>query len=213
MLLVFPLGSDGATNNGGIIAWMAAPVAALVWQRRNNLVFPLAFIAVGLMQTVTVGAYFDGGPLWHKTATINDDRAAFIHTTPERAHIINATLPELQQRVAAGDTLLCYGSLPMMNHLTRTLPAMGCAWPELLSADALTARLGAMGSRPAVLRQKFNNLGPYWSEASDAYLQAYPHDDGKFLTQDKMDALTRWMDAAGYRISWQNQWFALYDAD
>ncbi len=214
MLLVFPLGSDGATNNGGIIAWMAAPVAALLWQRRNNLVFQLAFIAVGLMQTVTVGAYFDGGPLWHKTATINDERAAFIHTTPGRAHIINATLPELQQRVAAGDTLLCYGSLPMMNHLTRTLPAMGCAWPELLSADALMARLDAMGnSRPAVLRQKFNNLGPYWSEASDAYLQAYPHDDGKFLTQDKMDALTRWMDAAGYRIIWQNQWFALYDAD
>lgn len=214
MLLVFPLGSDGATNNGGIIAWMAAPVAVLVWQRRNNLVFPLAFIAVGLMQTVTVGAYFDGGTLWHKTATINDERAAFIHTTPERANIINATLPELQQRVAAGDTLLCYGSLPMMNHLTRTLPAMGCAWPELLSADALMARLDAMGnSRPAVLRQKFNNLGPYWSEASDAYLQAYPHDDGKFLTQDKMDALTRWMDAAGYRIIWQNQWFALYDAD
>ena len=213
MLLVFPLGSDGATNNGGIIAWMAAPVAALLWQRRNNLVVPMAFIAVGLMQTVTVGAYFDGGPLWHKTATINDDRAAFIHTTPGRAHIINATLPELHQRVAVGDTLLCYGSLPMMNHLTRTLPAMGCAWPELLSADALTARLDAMGSRPAVLRQKFNNLGPYWSEASDAYLQAYPHDDGKFLTQDKMDALTHWMDAAGYRIIWQNQWFALYDAD
>ena len=214
MLLVFPLGSDGATNNGGIIAWMAAPVAALLWQRRHNLVFLLAFIAVGLIQTVTVGAYFDGGPLWHKTATINDDRAAFIHTTPGRAHIINATLPELQQRVAAGDTLLCYGSLPMMNHLTRTLPAMGCAWPELLSADALATRLGAMGnSRPAVLRQKFNNLGPHWSEASDAYLQAYPNDDGKFLTQDKMDALTRWMDAAGYRIIWQNHWFVLYDAD
>ena len=214
MLLVFPLGSDGATNIGGIIAWMAAPVAALVWQHRSLIAFPLAFIAVGLIQTVTVGAYFDGGALWHKTATIDDSRAAFIHTTPERARIINATLPELKRLVAEGDTLLCYGSIPMMNHLTRTVSAMGCSWPELLSAEALTARLAAIGdNRPAILRQKFNNLGPYWSEASDGYLQAYRMQDGKFLTQDKMEALKRWMDEAGYHIVWQNEWFALYAVD
>lgn len=213
MLLVFPLGSDGATNSGAIIAWMAAPVAALVWQHRSLIAFPLAFIAAGLIQTVTVGAYFDGGALWHKTASIDDSRAAFIRTTPERARIINATLPELTQHVAAGDTLLCYGSIPMMNHLTRTVPAIGCSWPELLSAQALKARLGATDGRPAILRQKFNNLGPHWSEASDGYLRAYPMQDSKFLTQDKMDALTQWMGAAGYRIVWQNEWFALYEAD
>jgi hypothetical protein len=214
MLLVFPLGSDGATNNGGIIAWMAAPVAALLWQRRENVIFPLAFIAVGLMQTLTVGAYFDGGHLWHKTATINDSRAALIRTTPERARIINETLPELKQFIAEGDTLLCYGSIPMMNHLTRTVPAIGCSWPELLSADALTARLAAMeGERPLVLRQKFNNLGPYWSEATDDYLTAYSIVDDKFLQQEKMDALNHWMTTAGYSIVWQNQWFALYSAE
>ena len=210
MLLVFPLGSDGATNNGGVIAWMAAPVAALLWQRRGNVVFPLAFILVGLVQTMTIGAYFDGGSLWHKTATVNDSRACGILTTPERAHIINETLSGLSGQLSVGDTLLCYGSIPMLNHLTRTIPAIGCSWPELLSADALNARLDAMaGSRPAILRQKFNNLGLYWSEATDGYLMAYPHQD-KFLTQDKMDALKRWMDGVGYRIVWQNEWFALY---
>ena len=214
MLLVFPLGSDGATNNGGIIAWMAAPVAALLWQRRENVIFPMAFIAVGLMQTLAVGAYFDGGHLWHKTATINDSRAAFIHTTPERAQVINETLAGLQPYVHEGDTLLCYGSIPMMNHLTRTVPAMGCSWPELLSADALKVRLTALeGELPLVLRQKFNNLGPYWSEATDDYLTTYSIVDDKFLQQEKMDALNRWMTTAGYSIVWQNQWFALYSAD
>ena len=213
MLLVFPLGSDGATNNGGIIAWMAAPVAALLWQRRYNVVFPLAFIVVGLLQTVAIGAYFDGGSLRHKTATVNDSRAALVRTTPERAHIINETLAGLQGRVSAGDTLLCYGSIPMMNHLTRTIPAIGCSWPELLSAHALGVRLDALeGSRPAILRQKFNNLGLYWSEATDDFLQAYPHQD-KFLTQDKMDAINRFIAAHGYRIVWQNEWLALYKAD
>ena len=214
MLLVFPLGSDGATNNGGIIAWMAAPVAALLWQRRENVIFPMAFIAVGLMQTLAVGAYFDGGHLWHKTATINGSRAAFIHTTPERAQVINETLAGLQPYVHEGDTLLCYGSIPMMNHLTRTVPAMGCSWPELLSADALTVRLAALeGELPLVLRQKFNNLGPYWSKATDDYLTTYSIVDDKFLQQEKMDALNHWMTTAGYNIVWQNQWFALYRAE
>ena len=213
MLLVFPLGSDGATNNGGIIAWMAAPVAALMWQRRTTIVFPLTFILVGLVQSLLLGAYFDGGSLRHKTATVNDSRAALVRTTPERAHIINETLAGLQGRVSAGDTLLCYGSIPMMNHLTRTIPAIGCSWPELLSADALDARLKAWdGNCPAILRQKFNDLGPYWSEATDDFLQAYPHQD-KFLTQDKMDAIKRFIAAHGYRIVWQNEWFALYEAD
>ena len=220
MLLVFPLGSDGATNNGGIIAWMAAPVAALVWRRRENVIFPLAFIVVGLIQTVTVGAYFDGGPLWHKTATIDDPRASLVFTTPERARIINETLPELKRFVNEGDTMLCYGSIPMMNHLTRTVPAIGCSWPELLSAESLTRRLGkqdiiSLGDShcPAILRQKFNNLGPYWSEATDDYLNAYPMQDDKFLQQGKMDALTHFMDVMQYHMVWQNQWFALYRAD
>lgn len=211
MLLVFPLGSDGATNNGGIIAWMAAPVAALLWLRRRNIVFPLAFIVVGLLQTLTVGAYFDGGHLWYKMAGIvSVDGAEGIRTTPERARIINETLPELMQFVDEGDTLLCYGSIPMMNHMTGSVPAVGCSWPELLSAEALAARLDAMGGvHPAILRQKFNNLGPYWSEPSDQYLQAYPQED-KFLSQDKMDALIRYMETNGYRMVWQNRWFALY---
>ena len=214
MLLVFPLGSDGATNNGCIIAWMAAPVAAIVWQRRGQVIFPLAFIAVAFVQTVTWGAYFDGGALFHKTATINDSRAALVRTTPERARIINGTLAGLEQYVHEGDTLLCYGSIPMMNHLTRTVPAIGCSWPELLSADALTTRLTVLGgTRPAILRQKFNNLGAYWSEATGAYLEAYPHVDGKFLDQGKMDALNRFIRDNGYRIVWQNQWFALYGVD
>lgn len=214
LLLVFPLGSDGATNNGSIIAWMAAPVAALAWQRRQYVILPLAFIAVGLVQTVTVGAYFDGGPLWNKTSLISDPRAAVVRTTPERALIINETLHGLQPYVHEGDTLLCYGSAPMMNHLTRTVPAIGCSWPELLSAQALAARLDAQGeNRPVILRQKFNDLGPYWSEATDAYLHAYPHVDGKFLDQDKMDVINRYINNHGYRIAWHNQWFALYLAE
>ncbi len=102
----------------------------------------------------------------------------------------------------------------MMNHLTRTVPAIGCSWPELLSADALGERLHQMGaSRPAILRQKFNNLGPYWSEATDGYLTAYTMPDDKFLLQDKMDALKNFMILAKYHLIWQNQWFALYEAD
>jgi len=210
MLLVFPLGSDGATNNGGIIAWMAAPVAACLWSRRQWMVLPLIFIVVGMAQTWTRGAYFDGGHLWVKCATVNDPRAFGIRTTTERAQAINATLESLNGEVEPGDTLLCYGSIPMMNHLTRTRPAMGCAWPELLSVQALKERLDNLGAaRPAVLRQKFDTLGAYWGTPSDDYLNAYPAAD-KFREQRKMDVLNDFLSQNGYRIVWQNQWFALY---
>ena len=219
-MLVMPLGSDGAYNNGTIVAWAIAPVAALWWLHRSRVAFPLVFIAICAVRMVVGGAYFDGGALWYKTATISDSRATLIHTTPGRARIINESLPELKRLVAEGDTLLCYGSIPMMNHLTNTVPAMGCAWPELLSAKALARRLGKLdircyenGSCPAILRQKFNNLGPYWSEATDDYLEAYPMQDGKFLSQDKMEAFKNFMAIRGYHLVWQNQWFALYKAD
>ena len=81
------------------------------------------------------------------------------------------------------------------------------------SAEAMNERFNALGAaRPAILRQKFNNLGPYWSEATDDYLLAYPHED-KFMTKEKMATIIRFIDINSYHVVWQNQWFVLYDVD
>lgn len=212
MLLMFPLGSDGATNNGAIIALWAAPVAARLWRRPGWVWLAVALLLTGACRTVTRGAYFDGTPLWNKTVTVASPHLRGVLTEPARASVVNHALEGLQGQVAPGDTLLCFGSIPMMNHLTATCPAMGCSWPELLSTRMLVERLALLdASRPPVLRQKFDTLGDTWSEPDPNYLTRYPHPD-KFRQQDKLNALRTFLQRNQYTEVWHNDHFVLYRA-
>ena len=79
IMLIMPLGSDGAYNNGSIIAWAAAPVAALWWAGRNRAALPLTLLAVCAVRMVVGGASFDGGSLLDKQFTVHNARAAPRH--------------------------------------------------------------------------------------------------------------------------------------
>lgn len=213
MLVVMPLGSDGAYNNGAVIAWGAAPVAGLWWlatKRRRILL--LAFLGVCLVRLVFGGSYFDAGPLTGKTATIHAPRAAHVLTTPERAAIVNDLLDGIAPYVHEGDTLFAYGSLPTVNYLTGTRPFIGCSWPEQLSAEMLQKRLtDNFDSSPLVLRQKFNTLGDTWPQPSETYLADYGPQTA-YQNNAKLDVLNRWLLLKGYHEVWSNAHFILYIA-
>lgn len=212
MLVVMPLGSDGAYNNGAVIAWGAAPVAGLWWlatKRRRILL--VAFLGVCLCRLVTGGSYFDAGPLTGKTATIHTPRAAHVLTTPERAAIVNDLLDGIAPYVHEGDTLLAYGSLPTINYLTGTRPFIGCSWPEQLSASMLEKKLtDDFNSSPLVLRQKFNTLCDTWTAPSESYLADYGPHQTAYQDNAKLDVLNRWMLLKGYRELWSDDHFTLY---
>ena len=211
MLVVMPLGSDGAYNNGAVIAWGAAPVAGLWWlatKRRRILL--VAFLVVCLGRLVFGGSYFDAGPLTGKTATIHSPRAAHVLTTPERAAIVNDLLDGIAPYIHEGDTLMAYGSLPTINYLTGTRPFLGCSWPEQLAASMLEKKLtDDFDSSPLVLRQKFNTLGDTWTEPSERYLSDYGPQTA-YQNNAKLDVLNRWMLLKGYREVWSNDHFTLY---
>ncbi len=211
MMLVMPLGSDGAYNNGTIIAWAIAPVAALWWMRRVRLAFPLTFIAVCAVRMVTGGAYFDGGPLWEKRYTIDNDRAAHIYTTRERADVLNTVLHGIEPHVKAGDTLMVYGSAPLINYLTHTRPYIGCSWVEQLSAPMLEKKLAyaPKSGLPLVLQQKFNTLGPYWSEPTANFGFDYGHQD-TYRDNRKLKVLNHFLERYGYHIIYEDTHFILY---
>ena len=211
MMLVMPLGSDGAYNNGTIIAWGIAPVAALWWMRRVRVAFPLAFIAVCAVRMVTGGAYFDGGPLWEKRYTIDNDRAAHIYTTRERADVLNTVLHGIAPHVKPGDTLMAYGSAPLMNYLTHTRPYMGCSWVEQLSAPMLEKKLtyAPKTELPMVLQQKFNNLGPHWSEPTSDFRTDYGHQD-TYRDNSKLEVLNRFLEHWDYQPVYEDSHFILY---
>ena len=210
MLLVFPLGSDGgAYNNGSIIAWAAAPVAAILWTRQRLLPFTIALLACSAVTAVTGGAYFDGGNLLSKTAVITMPRAADIHTTPERAQAIDSVMSGIASHVHEGDTLLVYGCAPMLNYLSHTRPAMGCSWPELLSADALERRLATLDKcPPLVLRQKFSAMGQQWTTPSEEYLVHYPARNG-FQDDRKLQVFNAFLQRHGYAALYDDSHFVL----
>ena len=210
MMVVMPLGSDGAYNNGAVIAWAAAPVAGAFWWRGRRRALYLVFVAVCLVRMVTGGAYFDDGSLLHKTAAIHNPRAEHIFTTPERAAIVNDLLAGIAPHVHAGDTLMAYGSLPTVNYLTATRPFLGCSWVEQLSAATLEKSLSDhLGESPLILRQKFSTLSGTWPPPSDEYLAAYDH-ESPYQDNRKLDVLNRYMLVKGYRTIWENSYFALY---
>ncbi len=211
MMLVMPLGSDGAYNNGTIIAWALAPVAALWWLHRSRIAFPLVFIAVCAVRMVTGGAYFDGGDLWHKRYTIDNPRAAHIYTTRERAELLNTVLHGIEPHVKPGSVLMAYGSAPLMNYLTHTRPYLGCSWVEQLSAPMLEKKLAyaTKAGFPLVLQQKFNPLGPYWSEPTEDFRTDYGQQD-TYRDNRKLEVLNEFLKRGDYHVIYEDSHFVLY---
>ncbi len=213
MMLLFPLGSDGAYNNGSIIALAAAPVAAGVWAergRRQWLAVLLPWAVCCVLHMAVAGAYFDGGALWKKRAAVNHQRMTCVYTTPERAAVLNDVLPALQERVKAGDTMMVYGSMPLLNYLTETRPAMGCSWPELLSAPLLQRKLAKYDPPRWVLRQHFNTLGKDWKAPATDW-QTHYRDESPFLDDNKLVVVNNFMERNAYREVWSNERFTLYE--
>ena len=211
MMLVMPLGSDGAYNNGTIVAWAIAPVAALWWLHRSRVAFPLVFIAVCAVRMVAGGAYFDGGPLWHKTYTVDNDRAAHIYTTRERAEVLNTVLRGIAPHVKSGTTLMAYGSAPLMNYLTHTRPYLGCSWVEQLSAPMLKKKLAYAPKNgfPLILQQKFNPLGPYWSKPNENFRTDYGQQD-TYRDNRKLEVLNEFLKFGDYHVIYEDTHFILY---
>lgn len=214
MMLVMPYGSDGAYNNGSVIAWVAAPVAAMWWIRNGRVAFVLALVAVCAVRMVAVGAYFDAGPLYDKQETIDCDRAQMVYTTQHRADVINQLLKGIKPYVQPGTTLMAYGSIPTINYLTRTHPYIGCSWPEQLSASMLQEKLTEASHYevPMILQQKFNTLGPEWGEPSNTFLYDYGDSHNVYQDNRKLLVLNDFLRKNNYHAIYEDSHFVLYAA-
>lgn len=129
MMVVEPIGSNSGYNHGSLPALLAAPLASSVILNRRNFIFVMVVCAAIGLSLVKQGNYFDFGPLSDKQYVINAKECMYIRTTQERASMMNVSLPKLKSYVHAEDTLLVYGSAPMLNYLTHTRPAGGMCWP------------------------------------------------------------------------------------
>lgn len=218
MILILPLGSDnGIYNAGTIILWYALAVSLTLLCRRHGTAAATA-IAVVLAAScvaglVRGGTYFDDTPLADMKGRIDSPSARGITTSPARARRVNAMLGLLRNEVSPGDTLLVYGSAPMINHLTSTVPAIGCSWPELLSPAMLSEKLDTHTPPPYIMMMKFKTLGAGWGEPSPEFIRGEGMADNRFHTPRKSEVITRYIEKKGYLPVIESEDFTLFKRD
>lgn len=218
MILILPLGSDnGIYNAGTIILWYAIAVSLTLLCRRHGTAAAAA-IAVVLAAAcvaglVRGGTYFDDTPLTDMKGRIDSPSARGIMTSPERARRVNTMLRQLRKHVSPGDTLLVYGSAPMINHLTATVPAIGCSWPELLSPAMLSEKLETHTAPPYIMMMKFKTLGVEWGAPSTEFIRGEGMAANRFHTPRKSEVMTRYIEKKGYLPVIESEDFTLFKKD
>ena len=227
MIMIIPLGSDGGmVNNGSIIYWLGMPMAISFylsiqnihipaipqWAVRQTLLLTLGvYILACGAKAICDGVYFDGGPLFEKRYSIQNDRVKHIYTSRERAQILNDLLIGIKPYIKQGDHLFAYGSIPAINYMTRTKPFIGCSWPELLGEPLFRHKLNNYsGPLPAILRQKFNSIGKEFGEPSENYLIDCGIETGPFRSNKKHRVINEFIEKNKYKTVFENQYFVLY---
>ena len=190
MLIVEILGSGSGNNHGSLPALLAAPIASYTLINRKNFVFVAVACMALFLKVIKQGNHFDFGPLSQKQYFINVAECSMIRTTAERAEVMNKTLPALKRYVHPKDTLLVFGSAPMVNYLTHTRPAGGMCWP----GEGFFIK--PFESAPKILIHKFDN----------GFSEPVRQTRGIPTGNQMIDS---YMQDHQYKIVWENPYFIL----
>lgn len=215
MMAIMPLGSDGGIYNAGTVTfWIAAPPAfdfiRKTCGRPVSLAVCLVLVISGSVAAFRGLFYFDSTPVEKMRAEIRNPRAAGLYTSLERAERINTLLDDLKGRVNPGDTLMVFGSAPMINHLTGTVPAIGCSWPELLTPGSLEEKLRVSPAPRHILLMRFNTLGGKWGEPSEDYVVGRGKGSGRFHNEKKSGVILDFIGSRGYDKAVSSPDYILY---
>lgn len=215
MMIILPAGSDyGIYNAGTIILWIAAPVGfATVMVRIGKIpaIVISAVISIScLLHVAEGGFYFDNTPIAEMTATVKSDNVRAAYTSSARAERMNRMFAQLREHVNPGDTLMVFGSAPMINHVTRTVPALGCSWPELMSAARLRSALSHSKPPRYVMMLKFKTLGGEWGSPSDGFMRGEGSETNHFHNAAKSQVVIDYIRDNNYREIINASDFVLY---
>ena len=142
------------------------------------------------VRTVREGVYFDGAPLWRMTARVETARDNGFLTTPERAERVREMTEAVERHAKRGERVMMFGSMPIMNYLTETRPALGCSWPELLSEGMLERKLREAEDVKMVMIQKFGTIGGAYEDRFE---------ENAFHTERKDRILMEYLYRKGFR--------------
>lgn len=190
MLIVEIMGSNSGYNHSSLPALLAAPVASYKIINRKCLYYIVVVCFALFVKVIKQGNYLDFGPLNMKGFPIcGVEECSLIKTTEERAEVINVSLSVLKQYVHPKDTLLVFGSAPMLNYLTHTRPAGGMCWP----CGGLFVK--PFETAPKILIHKFDDF-------TEPTIQTFG-----IPTANQM--INTYMQEHQYQVVWENPYFIL----
>lgn len=214
--LILPLGSDGAANMGSIVYLIGAAPAFGYWlnfriRLKNVYIFfpnrslwsgSIVFAIVCIVRTLCCGLYFDDNPIWKMTSRSSIPQLQGLRISEGRVAIIDEAVEMINQYVSPGDTLMVYGSSPMLNYLTSTKPYINNSWPEQYSAftlDYLLREEEKKGLLPVVCVQRFYTIGSHWGKPSDAFMRGEDADSNVYHSAKKWIVMEDFLNRNGYQ--------------
>lgn len=189
MLIVEIMGSNSGYNHGSLPALLAAPVASFIIINRKCLYYIVVVCLALFIKVVKQGNFFDIGPLYMKKSSIYVKECSLIKTTAVRAEAMNVSLPILKKYIYPKDTLLVFGSAPIINYLTHTRPAGGMCWP----GEGFFVK--PFETAPKILIHKFGDF-------TEPTIQTFG-----IPTRNQM--INTYMHDHQYKIVWENSYFIL----
>lgn len=174
-------------------------------------IYLLAFFCIKFY-LITNGAYFDPGTRFNKTATIYSPLAKHIHTTPERASIINLALNKIYKITKPGDYLMVYDKMPILHYLTQTKPYVYNPWVWAYDSHNFEQQLRRaeleIKELPIVLVQKFETIFKFFEPVQN-YLDESAEDT--YLNRvHSHKALNAFLKRNQYEVIWENNYYCIY---
>lgn len=240
MLIVMPLGSDGAIDNfGNYSVWIAIPLCInlfiteeltiaikvdsltpkkqFIFQLNNYYIklvlfmFLIIFIILTLVRVFNT-SYFDPGSRFYKTYKINSPKAKYIFTTQERASIVNDLLDGIKPFVKEGDYLIAYESIPMIHYLTNTKPFLNSSWLTGMNRTSFLKKIEKTNRE--------NNPLPMVIRQKFETLGSFgvPSDEyisdnrksSMYVSQEQTRMFNQFLVEHKYKSIWNNTYFVLY---
>lgn len=227
MVLLLPAGSDGVVYGPGplllgfLLPASLCAVDAYIGGRAGRTVvvgfslYIAAAFSIGLLGNGII--YFDSDPVLKMDSRMDVPKTGGILTSEANAELYDGLFAELGKYVAKGDTLMVYGSGPMVNYLTGTLPALGCSWPEQFTPTQLRAWLAKSAAPQYVMLLKFQTLGKVNLSKPDRFVLGYvidgdgrEHADNIYHSPEKSGIVYDYLRDKDYRLISDNPYFLLY---
>jgi hypothetical protein len=223
------LGSNNGIYSAIEGLWILMPAALLVIPRLARPVsseaqlqgpdsacgrqIPVLYAGLALTVAVLAGAGAAGASIRYSNpyrdlpsrAALNTPTATpllrRVYTSAARAESIGGLFEELARQTRPGDVVLAWDSVPMVHFVTRTIPALGTPWPDLLLDGDLRARMNLMwsdGGPVAIVVMKVDTRNRTWAVRDEPA----PKRSGIDLDAECV--------VHGYTLAWQNAQFAVW---